>query len=348
MKLVQFIEPGDGMRLGLVIGDEVLDLTGADQGPRTVHQLYYDGGGDEIGLVAAAQNLQKQAARRLPLDALLANRSTRDPYLTKPVSGPPGQPHALRVWLAGVTHQVSAKLREIEAQQATGEAVNVYDQKYREVSDGGRPELFAKGEPDAVVGHGQPITRPGDTQRLVPETELVSVYGLTRQGHLERLGYTGGNDYTDNGIEAENPLNLPQAKNWSHGCASLGPLMVTESAYDDSSVAVSCEVIRNNTRIAYKEGHTGQNHLNMPDGLFHLERSLFSRLPLEPDTLQILYWGTPIVFSDDDLESGLREGDRVCMTFEGIGPLENPIVAFPQTNQLQWLEKRRKKLEGRS
>ena len=119
--------------------------------------------------------------------------------------------------------------------------------------------------------------------------------------------------------------------------------MVTNSAYNDSSVAVSCEVIRNNTRIAYKEGHTGQNHLNMPDGLFHLERSLFSRLPLEPDTLQILYWGTPIVFSDHDLESGLREGDRVCMTFEGIGPLENPIVAFPQIHQLQWLEKRSKK-----
>ena len=76
MKLVQFIEPGDGMRLGLVADDEVLDLTGADQGPRTVHQLYYDGGGDEIGLVAAAQNLQKRAARRLSLDALLANRST--------------------------------------------------------------------------------------------------------------------------------------------------------------------------------------------------------------------------------------------------------------------------------
>ena len=128
VKLVQFIEPGDGMRLGLVIDDEVLDLTGADQGPRTLHQLYYDGG-DEIGLVAAAQNLQQQATRRLSLDALLANRSTRDPYLTKPVSGPPGHPHALRVWLAGVTHEVSAKLREIEAQQATGEAINVYDQE---------------------------------------------------------------------------------------------------------------------------------------------------------------------------------------------------------------------------
>ncbi|MCE2449601.1 MAG: fumarylacetoacetate hydrolase family protein, partial [Candidatus Latescibacteria bacterium] len=138
------------------------------------------------------------------------------------------------MWLAGVTHEVSAKLREIEAQQATGEAINVYDQKYREVSGGGRPELFAKGEPDAVVGHGQPITRPADTQRLVPETELVSVYGLTRQGRLERLGYTGGNDATDNGIEAANPLNLPQAKNWAGGCASLGPVLITADEYDDS------------------------------------------------------------------------------------------------------------------
>ena len=79
MKLVQFIDPSDGMRLGLVIGDEVLDLTDTEQGLRTVHQLYYDGGGDEIGLVAATQNLQKRAARRLSLDALLANRSIQRP-----------------------------------------------------------------------------------------------------------------------------------------------------------------------------------------------------------------------------------------------------------------------------
>ena len=338
MKLVQFIEPGDGMRLGLVIGDEVLDLTGGDQGPRTVHQLYYDGGGDEIGLVAAAQTLQKQATRRLSLDALLANRSTHNPYLTKPVSGPPGHPHALRVWLAGVTHEVSAKLREIEAQQATGEAINVYDQKYREVSGGGRPELFAKGEPDAVVGHGQPITRPADTQRLVPETELVSVYGLTRQGRLERLGYTGGNDATDNGIEAANPLNLPQAKNWAGGCASLGPVLVTADEYDDSEVEVSCRILRDGQTIAYKEGPTGQNNLNMPGRLLHLERHLFSRLPLAPRTLMAFYWGTPIVFAEADLVTGLVDGDVMQLEFSGgIGMLENPVVPLEEPTQLQGL-----------
>ena len=229
-------------------------------------------------------------------------------------------------------------MREIEAQQATGEAINVYDQKYREVSSGGRPELFAKGEPDAVVGHGQPITRPSDTQRLVPETELVSVYGLTHQGRLERLGYTGGNDATDNGIEAANPLNLPQAKNWAGGCASLGPVLITADEYDDSEVEVSCRILRDGQSIAYKKGPTGQNNLNMPGRLLHLERHLFSRLPLEPRTLMAFYWGTPIVFAEADLATGLLDGDVMQLTFSGgIGVLENPVVPLEEPTQLQGL-----------
>ena len=106
---------------------------------------------------------------------------------------------------------------------------------------------------------------------------------------------------------------------------------------------VSCEVIRNGLRVAFKVGKTGQANLNMPDGLFHLERSLFSRLPLQEGILQILYWGTPIVFAEGDLEDGLLEGDVVRMTFGGgIGVLENPIVPFPQVDQLRSLESGRR------
>ena len=339
MKLVQFVEPGDGLHVGVVEGDEVLDLTGAQGVLRTVYDIYYDCGGDEKGLVAAVNELQGLASRLLSFADLLANRNTDSPYLSKPVSGPPGHPHALRVWLAGVTHEVSAKLREIEAKQATGDAVNVYDQKYREVSSGGRPELFSKGEPDAVVGHGQPITRPADTMRLVPETELVSVYGLNKQGQLERLGYTGGNDATDNGIEASNPLNLSQAKNWAGGCASLGPVLVTADEYDDADVTVSCEILRGGERVAYKEGPTGQNNLNMPDQLLHLERYLFNRIPLEPRMLLAFYWGTPIVFTEADLLDGLEDGDVMRLAFPGgIGVLENPVVPLAETDQLQGLQ----------
>lgn len=343
MKLLQFVQPPGGIHLGLVSGDAVIDLTACNPHPQSLHDLYYRCGGNTKGLEAAADALAADGAPRLSLSDLLANTGNHSrPYLISPVTAPAHAPHKLRIWLAGVTHEDSAKLREIESKQATGASVNVYEQKYRECAKGGIPELFAKTDTANLVGHGGAISHPADTRRLVPETELVTVYGLHTTGQIERLGYTGGNDYTDNGIEAENPLNLPQAKNWAHGCASLGPLLVTESAFDNRSVAVSCEVIRKGKRVARKEGRTGQTHLNMPDGLFHLERSLFSRIPLEPDTLLVFYWGTPIVFAESDLEGGMRIGDVVRMTFAGIGPLENPIVAFPEANQLHWLSEHKK------
>ena len=344
MRLLQFRDPASDrpQHLGLVDGEEVLDLTAGD-GPGSVYELYYGGGGDERGFGAALQAAADSAGdgRRLPLAELLAARGTDVPHLTKPVSGPAHDPHRLRVWLAGVTHEDSARLREIEAKQSTGSAVNVYEQKYRETASGGRPELFPKGDPDTVVGHGQPLTRPADTERLVPETELVSVYGLNRAGQVERLGYTGGNDATDNGIEATNPLNLPQAKNWAGACASLGPMLVTADEYDDRDVTVSCEILRGGKRVGFKEGPTGQANLNMPDGLLHMERMLFRRIPLEPGQLQVLYWGTPIVFADADLADGLLVGDVVRMVFSGgIGTLENEVVALPETTQLRGLEAR--------
>ena len=338
MKLIQYADHGGRQRVGLIDGGDVIDLDSDGSGPTSLYAIYYDCGGCEIGLEAAVERLRPGAghARRLPLaDLTELPTPAGAPSLIKPVSGPADDPHRLRVWLAGVTHEDSAKLREIEAKQATGDQVNVYEQKYRECAAGGRPELFSKGEPDTVVGHGQALTRPADTQRLVPETELVSVYGLNRAGQVELLGFTGGNDATDNGIEAANPLNLPQAKNWSGACASLGPALVTPSEFDPGEIDVTCEILRQGQRVASKEGKTGAAHLNMPDGLLHMERALFSRIPLEAGQLQALYWGTPIVFAEVDLADGLQEGDAVRMSFSGgIGVLENPVMPQVTANQL--------------
>ena len=346
MKLLQFSSSPDeqSLRIGLIENDEVIDLTSTPPHPTSLYDLYYLHGGQTAGLEQTVQEILSNAieAPRMKLHKLSENTSDLSkPHLISPVTPPQGSPHLMRIWLAGVTHEDSAKLREIEAKQATGDAVNVYDQKYRECARGGIPELFSKSDPYSLVGHGGAISRPTDTLRLVPETELVSIYGCNDSGQIERLGYTGGNDYTDNGIEAENPLNLSQAKNWSHGCASLGPILVTESEFDNKSVTVSCEILRDGDRVGYKTGQTGQQHLNMPDGLFHLERSLFSRLPLEPKALQVLYWGTPLVFAESDLPNGLLNGDTVRLEFGDIGTLENCIQDFPVKEQLDWLEKNR-------
>ena len=341
MKLVQFAD-GDGRQhLGIIDGDEVVDLTAAGNGPSSLYDVYYQHGGCDGEFEGVRDRLLQGAgnAERHSLAALTQLPSTPGTrHLLKPVSGPVGDPHKLRVWLAGVTHEDSAKLREIEAKQATGDQVNVYEQKYRECAAGGRPELFQKGEPDAVVGHGQALTRPVATMRLVPETELVSIYGLTSSGQVELLGFTGGNDVTDNGIEAANPLNLPQAKNWAGACASLGPVLVTPSEFDPRELEVSCEILRQGSRVGYKEGKTGEAHLNMPDRLLHMERTLFSRIPLQPDQLQALYWGTPLVFAEADLKDGLQDGDSVRMSFSGIGVLENPVTPLASTGQLSQRE----------
>ena len=103
-------------------------------------------------------------------------------------------------------------------------------------------------------------------------------------------------------------------------------------------MTVSCEILRDVKRAGFKEGKTGQWHLNMTDKLFHLERSLFSRLPLPARHLLVFYWGTPIVFADKDLAGGLQVGDVVRMNFSGgIGVLENPVILLPETGQFAGL-----------
>jgi len=335
LRIVQYSD-GQTDRVGVVAGDTLIDLTATPAASASVHDLYYRCGGAAVGFPAAVERLTERGSPRPAADLDDPGGPLR---LRPPVTAPTGRKHLLRIWLAGVTHEDSAKLREIEARQSTGQGIDLYDRKYRECAQGGIPELFPKTDPDSLVAHREPIARPPSTIRLVPETELVSVYGLGADGQIERIGFTGGNDYTDNGIEAANPLNLPQAKNWSGGCASLGPALVTDDAFDHQNVAVSCEVLRAGARVARKEGHTGAANLNMPDGLFHLERSLFERIPLGPEELQILFWGTSIVFSDTDLADGLLAGDRVLLSFEGLGALENIITAYNPPDQLTCLRK---------
>ena len=341
MKILQYTDPAQSKqdRIGLIDGDNLIDLTAGPSEPTSLYEIYYKHGGSKDGIVATCTSLAKKGNQSTLGDLLTNVTDPSRPHLRSPVTAPAGEPHRLKIWLAGVTHADSAKLREIEAKQSTGIAANVYDQKYRECSTGGIPELFSKSDSESMSAHGEAVSRPVNTLKLVPETELVSVYGLRQDGQVERIGYTGGNDYTDNGIEAQNPLNLPQAKNWSGGCASLGPILITDDEFDDADVVVTCDVIRAGEQIASKSGHTGQQHLNMPDRLFHLERSLFERIPLSDNQLQILYWGTPIVFSDADLKSGLLDGDTVKMTFSGIGDLENPVKAWTPPGQLSNLNK---------
>ena len=59
---------------------------------------------------------------------------------------------------------------------------------------------------------------------------------------------------------------------------------------------------------------------------------------LEPRLLSF-FWGTPIVFSEEDMSDGLQVGDVMKLEFSGgIGTLENEVIALPNTNQLDQIE----------
>ena len=184
MRIIQFID-GDSERVGVIEGDALIDLTAGPDAPVSVHDIHYRCGGAESGFLEAAATLARKGATR-PLGSLL-DGSDGDIRIRPTVTAPTGMKHLLRIWLAGVTHEDSAKLREVEAKAHTGQAINVYEQKYRECAAGGIPELFCKSDPDSCVGHGEPIARPNTTLRLVPETELVSIYALRSDGQVERI-----------------------------------------------------------------------------------------------------------------------------------------------------------------
>lgn len=110
------------------------------------------------------------------------------------------------VWAAGVTYLRSRDARKEES--------NVADM-YQKVYEAERPEIFSKSLGWRVVGDGGAIRIRKDSHWNVPEPEIT----LVINAHNEIVGYCAGNDVSSRDLEGENPLYLPQAKNYNGSCA---------------------------------------------------------------------------------------------------------------------------------
>lgn len=182
----------------------------------------------------------------------------------------------------------------------------------------GVPAIFYK--PGTSLQHpGGPIVIPPDARDLHYEGELVIVIGrggknIPEDEALDHVfGYTCGNDVSE--------------RNWQHGSlggnkdvqwwrakgsdtfAPLGPWITTEVDY--ATARLECRV----------NGEVKQSQL-ISDMIFPPARlvSFISRYV----TLQqgdVIYTGTP------GTTEAMRAGDRVTVSIDGIGTLENPVVA---------------------
>jgi len=185
------------------------------------------------------------------------------------------------------------------------------------------PRFFAK-TPNTVIGPGEPIRHPGEKYQVDYEVELAVVIGrpMPRATPADRamehvFGYTILHDVSSRYIQFKDN-NEVMGKNFDTFCP-IGPCLVTADEIPDPSK------LRLRTLL---NGQVMQDGSNV-DWCFPLPRLLAwlsQAMTLEPGDLVstgtpagIGWFRKPQVF--------LKPGDVVRLEIDGIGVLENPVVA---------------------
>jgi 2-keto-4-pentenoate hydratase/2-oxohepta-3-ene-1,7-dioic acid hydratase in catechol pathway len=175
------------------------------------------------------------------------------------------------------------------------------------------PLLFLKA-PSAVIGPGQTIQRPPQSQRVDFEGELAIVIGKTAS-HIRAdedvkpyiRGYTIVNDVTARDLQKSDG-QWSRAKGFDTFCP-IGPLVTDEI---DPTAGITVETRLNGER---------KQHGNTRDLIFPVDtllRYITAAMTLFPGDL--IPTGTPAGVSP------MQSGDRVEILIEGIGTLANPVA----------------------
>jgi 2-dehydro-3-deoxy-D-arabinonate dehydratase len=258
---------------------------------------YYRTDGLSWDALLALENLAEY------LTAVIAQEKPSQDFQAAELLAPIGHQE---VWAAGVTYYRSRGARMEESKDAGGG--DFYDRVY----SAERPELFFKSTASRTVGASGKVRIRGDAHWSVPEPELTLL--VSPGGNI--TGYTIGNDMSSRDIEGENPLYLPQAKVYNGSCA-LGP-----------GILVSVSPLPHSTEIMLEILRRGRIEFSGSVALTELKRdpkTLVSYLMRDNSFPQgcFLMTGTGIV---PPSSFTLASGDRVRITIEPIGTLENEVA----------------------
>ena len=173
------------------------------------------------------------------------------------------------------------------------------------------PALFFK-PPTAVIGPGEAIVLPPQSQHVEQEAELAVVIGKAgrwidladAKKHI--LGYTIANDVTDRVFQREDLL-------WTRGkgfdtFAPIGPWIETD--FNTADAIISCRVNGDLRQMA-----STRDMVFLVEQLIAFASSIMTLLPGD-----VLLTGTP------EGVSKLEAGDTVEIEIEGIGKLTNPVI----------------------
>ena len=179
-----------------------------------------------------------------------------------------------------------------------------------------RPLIFLK-PPSSVIGPGEPIELPPDSDRVEHEGELGVVIGR-RCRHVRPadarsviLGFTCVNDVTARDLQRAD-VQFARGKGFDTFCP-LGPWIQTELDWDD--VGVACRVERDGASELRQDGRTSLMMFDVGTIIATVSR-IMTLLPGD-----VLATGTPAGVGP------LLDGDSVTVAIEGIGALTNPVRA---------------------
>jgi len=176
------------------------------------------------------------------------------------------------------------------------------------------PLLFLK-PPSSVIGPGEAIVLPPQSQRVEHEAELVIVFSksgrwIPPEDSLDYvLGYTIGVDVTARDLQRRDG-QWTRAKGFDTFCP-LGPWIETD--FDSADGVITCSVNGEMRQMASTR--------DMVFSVRQLIAFASSVMTLEPG--DVLLTGTPAGVGP------LLPGDMIEVTIEGLGTLRNPVVAEP-------------------
>lgn len=176
------------------------------------------------------------------------------------------------------------------------------------------PLLFLK-PPSSLIGPGDTIYLPPQSQQIEHEGELVVVIGQKgrwippEEANNYILGYTIGNDVTARDLQRRDG-QWTRGKGFDTFCP-IGPWIATD--FDPSDALITCHVNGEMRQMA-----------STRDMVFNIRQLIAyasSVMTLEPGDL--LFTGTPAGVGP------LTPGDIVEITIEGLGILRNSVAEEP-------------------
>jgi 2-keto-4-pentenoate hydratase/2-oxohepta-3-ene-1,7-dioic acid hydratase in catechol pathway len=299
-ELMKLVTDRDG-RAGVVVDDRVVALADLDGVPA-----------DLTAVLAAGPDVAALVARKAA--AAAAATPLAEVELGAPI------PRPSKYLAIGFNYKSHlAEIQEAGTKPQYAEAMARFSHMRQAFPDQKLPTFFNK-QVSSITGPYDPILAPYDSTMLDFEGELVAVIGrrLRRADPATALaavaGYTVGNDVSVRDWQQDTPTMWPGKSFDTHG--PIGPWVITADEIDPADLAIRTWV----DDELRQDGSTA----DMVTGIAEMISALSKVCSLEPGDL--VATGTP---GGVGLFTGrmLTPGQHVRVEIEGIGAIDNPIVA---------------------